>query len=74
MRFLLYSTEPATRARVLWERELSQRLPLAHRTPAALVAGWNAGLQQIMSEVNTELRQLAVPEMMPATTGIRTKD
>jgi uncharacterized lipoprotein YmbA len=65
LRFLLYNTDHPNRGRVLWERELSKRLPLAHRTPAALVAGWNAGLQQIMEEVNTELEHLAIPEILP---------
>ena len=65
LRFLLHSTEPANRGRVLWQRELSKRLPLAHRTPAALVAGWNAGLRQIMEEVNTELNHLPIPEVPP---------
>ncbi|MDB6068382.1 MAG: uncharacterized protein JWR26_4590 [Pedosphaera sp.] len=74
LRFLLYSTEPANLGRVIWQREFSKRLPLTRRTPAALVAGWNAGLQQIMEEANTELRHLAVPEVLPPKTGGRNED
>ncbi|MDB6121592.1 MAG: uncharacterized protein JWQ71_585 [Pedosphaera sp.] len=74
LRFLLYSTEPANRGRMLWQRELSKRFPLAHRTPAALVDAWNAGLQQIMEDINTELKYLAVPEVPPPKTGIRNED
>ena len=62
MRLLLYSTQPADYGRVLWQREFAKRVPFAHRTPAALVAGWNAGMQASMEEVNTELQHLAVPE------------
>lgn len=65
LRFLLYSTEPSNRGRMLWQRELSKRMPLARRTPALLVAGWNAGLQQIMEEINTELNHLSLPDPLP---------
>jgi ABC-type uncharacterized transport system auxiliary subunit len=65
LRFLLYSTEPDNYGRVLWQGELSRHLPVAHRTPAALVAGWEAGLQQIMDEVNADLDHLAVPDDLP---------
>jgi len=74
LRFLLYSIEPAHHGRELWEREFTKRLPFTHRTPAALVAGWNAGLQQIMEEVNTELNRLAVPKFAPATTSVAAPD
>ncbi|MDB6021117.1 MAG: uncharacterized protein JWQ04_974 [Pedosphaera sp.] len=67
--FLLYSAEPAERGRVLWQDEFSRRLPIAHRTPAALVAGWNSGLQEIMGEANAKLKQLAVPEARPTSIG-----
>lgn len=56
LRFLLYNTEPPNAGRVIWQRQIFKRVPLAHRTPAALVDGWNAGLRQIMEEVNGELR------------------
>jgi ABC-type uncharacterized transport system auxiliary subunit len=58
LRFLFYSTEPDTVGRVLWEQEFSKQLPIAQRTPKALVAGWNAGLKQIMEETNMELKRL----------------
>jgi hypothetical protein len=60
MHFLLYSTNPADYGRVLWQQEFSKSLPLARRTAATLIAGWNAGLQEIMEEVNTALNQLAI--------------
>jgi uncharacterized lipoprotein YmbA len=63
LRFLLYSTEPANRGNVFWQREYSERLPLARRTAAALVAGWNDGLQQIMAQINTQLKDLAATEV-----------
>ena len=66
MSFLLYSTEPAYRGRVLWQREFFKRLPLGHRTAVALVAGWDTCLQQIMEEVNADLTHLAVPEGLRA--------
>jgi uncharacterized lipoprotein YmbA len=68
MRLMLYSTQPADYGRVLWQREFAKRLPLAQRTPAALVAGWNAGMQEVMAEVNTELTHLAVPETVQLKT------
>lgn len=74
LRFLLYSAETANRGRVFWQREFFRRLPLAQRTPAALVAGWNTGLQQIMAEVNTELRHYAFPEVRPSKTGTKSED
>ncbi|MDB6065078.1 MAG: uncharacterized protein JWR26_1286 [Pedosphaera sp.] len=58
LHFILYSTELASHGRVLWQREFSKRLPIAQRTPAALIAGWNAGLKQIMDEANTDLKRL----------------
>ncbi len=61
LHFLVFSTDPANRGHVLWQREFSRRLPISHRTPAALLAGWNEALQQIMTEVNAELNHLAVP-------------
>ena len=74
IRFELYMTTPADDGRMVWQRELSKRLPLAHRTAAALVAGWSAGLQEIMDEVNTELKHVEIPEVLPLSTGIRNEE
>jgi uncharacterized lipoprotein YmbA len=62
MRFLLYSTTPADYGHVLWQHEYRRNLPVARRSAETLVAGWNAGLQGIMEEVNTALTQLAISE------------
>ena len=59
MRFLLYRAGSANHERLLWQREFSKNVPLAHRTPAALLAGWNTGLEQIMEETNLELKRLS---------------
>jgi len=64
MHFILYSTEPANRERVLWQRDLSKSLPLTQRTPAALLAGWNNCLQQIMEEINLELSRKSLHESL----------
>jgi ABC-type uncharacterized transport system auxiliary subunit len=63
MHFILYGNED--RERVLWQRDFSKRVPLAQRTPSALLAGWNTALQQIMEEVNLELKRLVVSEVVP---------
>lgn len=74
MRFLLYSTGPANHERLLWQREFSKNIPLTHRTPAALLDGWNTGLQQIMEETNLELKRLGIPSQVmigrPRTTDL----
>jgi uncharacterized lipoprotein YmbA len=70
LRFLLYSTEAGSRGRVLWEGELSERRPFTPRTPAALFAGWDAALQQIMSQINTELQRLPLPEPRSASPSL----
>jgi hypothetical protein len=63
MRFVLYITTPAEEGRMIWQREISKRSPLAQRTAAALIAGWSIELQEIMDEVNTELKHVALPEV-----------
>jgi ABC-type uncharacterized transport system auxiliary subunit len=72
MHFILYSSED--RKRVLWQQDFSKSIPLTHRTPAALLAGWNTGLQQIMEEMNLELRRLAILEVVPPNPEIRKED
>lgn len=72
MHLILYRTED--RAAVLWQRDFSQNLPLAAPTPAALLAGWNNGLQQIMAEVNFELKRPGVLDAAPPNPEIRNKD
>jgi len=74
MRFLLYSTGPAHREHLLWQREFSKSVPLAHRTAATLLAGWNTGLQQIMQETNQELKRLAVLDAAVPNPEIRDED
>jgi ABC-type uncharacterized transport system auxiliary subunit len=53
--FMLYRTDD--HEHVLWQRDFSKSVPLPQRTPAALLAGWNTGLQQIMEEMNLELKR-----------------
>jgi ABC-type uncharacterized transport system auxiliary subunit len=53
--FMLYRT--GDHERVLRQRDFSKRVPLAQRTPAALFVGWNTCLQQIMEEMNLELKR-----------------
>jgi ABC-type uncharacterized transport system auxiliary subunit len=69
MHFILYGNED--RERVLWQRDFSKRVPLAQRTPSALLAGWNTALQQIMEETNLKLRRLSVYEVVPSNPEIR---
>jgi hypothetical protein len=71
MRFILYRNGSADQEHVLWQRESSKSIPLTDRTPAALLAGWNIGLQQIMEETNLELRNLAVLAAAPPNPEIR---
>jgi uncharacterized lipoprotein YmbA len=65
MHFLLYSTNPAHYGRALWQQEFSKRIPVARRTAATLIAGWDAGLQNTMDEVNTEMKHLVISENPP---------
>jgi len=54
LRFVLFN-EGGTGQKVLLQREYSQRVPLKEQTAAALVAGWNQALNQILSAAARDL-------------------
>lgn len=58
MRFLL-ARDDSTGA-LLYDRLLERRVPLAARTPEALVQGMDAALAQILVELETDLRKLGL--------------
>jgi uncharacterized lipoprotein YmbA len=64
IRLTLYGTD--NRHHMLWQRDFSKSVPLLQRTPAALLAGWNTGLQQIMAETNLQLKRLEIPGVVSA--------
>lgn len=72
MHLILYRTDD--RECVLWQQDFFKSLPLAARTPAALFVGWNNGLQQIIAEVNLQLKPLGVLDAAPPNPETKNKD
>lgn len=69
LRCLLYSGERGAPTRVLYVRDLVQRVPLEQRTPTAVVAGWDGALNAIIGIVEGELRPILTAERPVGSNG-----
>lgn len=52
--FVVYEAGADGPGRVLLDRTFASRNPMLHKNPAALVAGWDAGLRDIINQLNSE--------------------
>jgi len=55
---LVDTTDP--RAATVYQRTISQRVPMAQATPDALVRGYGAALSQILVQLSSDLASLPV--------------
>ncbi len=56
--------------RLIVPNEIRSNMRAATEKLNVLFVGWNAGLQQIMAEVNMELKRHAIPEVLSPKTGM----
>ena len=61
MRFLFFNASNSLPNKLILDQEFSRRIDLQQRTAAALVAGWNEALAQIMTEVTSHLNRRQEP-------------
>ena len=54
IRFVFFDAVNGIPGKVIFEQEYSQNVPLKAPTAAALMAGWNHGLAEILSEVSSD--------------------
>ncbi|PWU22181.1 MAG: hypothetical protein C5B50_00055 [Verrucomicrobia bacterium] len=54
MHYLFYEVKDGGPGKVLLDKTAVRKTALKQKTPAALVAGWNSGLGEIMQEIATE--------------------
>ncbi len=55
--FVFFDTPNGLPGRVLLQKSYTRRVPLKTRTAAALMAGWNEALAEIMREVDADLKK-----------------
>ncbi len=53
----LFLLDASASGGVRWQQRFARRMPLAKRTPDALVAGWERGLAEILGELESALQQ-----------------
>lgn len=68
LRVLFTRVGQGASSRVLLQRNYLRRIPVKTRTAAAIMAGWNKGLQQILSQVVSDWKKGA-PVSHPAWSG-----
>jgi len=56
--FILYETSKGGPGRVLLDKVCTRQTAMTKATPAALMVAWDADLREIMTEINSELKQL----------------
>jgi len=63
MRFVFFDAQSRTTGKVILDKDYSEKIRLKNRTAAALMAGWNTGLSQIMKRLAEDLKahQTRVP-------------
>jgi len=57
MRFLFFDAANGLPGKVLLEREYSRSIALKSATPAALMAGWNQALTQVLTQVTSDFQR-----------------
>jgi len=61
MHFTFFTASHGLPGRVILQKEYTRRVPLKARTARAVMAAWNEGLEQIMAEVNSDLKKALPP-------------
>jgi len=56
MQFVAFKSVRGKPGKVVFQRDYSANIPLRARTAAALMAGWNEALKQIVTEAATDLK------------------
>jgi len=56
LRFVLLRREGDRSASVILQKDYSRRVPLSDRTATALVAGWDRALDEILTELVSDLK------------------
>lgn len=56
MRFAFFDATNGLPGKLLFQKDYARRIPIKARTAAALMAGWNEALAQIMKDVNADLK------------------
>jgi uncharacterized lipoprotein YmbA len=56
--FVLFAVDSDGPRNVLLDKILSRQTPLSEKTPAALVAAWDADLREIMEEINSDASKI----------------
>jgi cholesterol transport system auxiliary component len=54
--FIFFEATNGVPGKAIFEQEYSRRIPLSARTAAALMAGWNEALGEILTEVSRDLQ------------------
>ena len=52
--FICYEVKDGTPGRIMLDKVCARETPLTRKTPAALMAAWDADLREIMGEINSE--------------------
>jgi len=52
--FICYEVNDGTAGRIVLDKVCARETPLTRKTPAAIMAAWDADLRQIMEEINAE--------------------
>ena len=58
LRIVLFDAKGGKPGKIVFQKAYSRRLPISHNTAAALVAGWNQALGEILNEVASDLKTL----------------
>jgi len=67
MRVLLFEGGNDKPQKLVLEKEYSRRTPVAQKSAAALVDGWNKGFSEILAEVNSDLTAAQAGRQAPIT-------
>ena len=60
LHFILYEISKDGPGRVLLDKVCAHQTPMAKATPAALSAAWDSDLREIMADINSDLKRLAL--------------
>ena len=58
MRFVFFDAANGVPGKVMFQQEYSRSIPLGEPTAAALMAGWERALSEILAQVSSEFRHL----------------
>lgn len=61
LRIVLFDAEGGKPGKVVFQKAYSRRQPISQNTAAAVVAGWNQALGEILNEIASDLKALPKP-------------